>query len=220
MRIIAIANQKGGVGKTTVTMNLAAVAHEAGSRVAVVDVDPQASADFWAMQAEDGKGLPFDVTTSNQPDQLAHMRQLDYDVIYVDTPGSLEAHDVLATVIAEADFIVLPTETSPLALAPVVTTVRRLVEPSGTDYRVLLNKVDPRVPADASNAAGLLDQAGIDRFRSYVRQYKVHALAPLEGRVVTQYAGDQRTLRAVEDFRKVNAELLTHWANLSTKEAS
>lgn len=213
MRIIAIANQKGGVGKTTVTMNLAAVAHEAGSRVLVVDVDPQGSAEFWATQSEQGTGIPFDLTTSTDPKQLASMRDLPYDVILVDTPGSLEAEDVLATVLQNADFVILPTEPTPLALGPVVRTVRQVITPSGVDYRVLLNKVDPRTPADASDAAGLLDQTGLKRFRAFIRTYKVHTLAPLEGKVVTQYPHDQRTLRAVEDFRKVNAELMTQFAN-------
>ena len=69
------------------------------------------------------------------------------------------------------------------------------------------------MPSDASDAAGLLDQAELPRFRGFVRAYKVHTLAPFEGKVVTQYPHDQRTLRAVEDFRKVNAELLTQFAN-------
>lgn len=42
-RTVAVVNQKGGVGKTTVTLGLASAAREAGRRVLVVDLDPQAS---------------------------------------------------------------------------------------------------------------------------------------------------------------------------------
>ena len=47
MRTIAVMNEKGGSGKTTTTVNLAAVLADRGFRVLVVDLDPQASASLW-----------------------------------------------------------------------------------------------------------------------------------------------------------------------------
>lgn len=210
MRVVAIANQKGGVGKTTVTMNLAAVLAEAGQRVLVVDVDPQASTTFWAERA--GEGLAFDYATETDPSKLAHMRQLPYDILLVDAPGSLEGQSVLAAVARAADYLILPTEPTTLALMALMNTIRELVIPTGTDYRVLLNKVDPRIPAQAGDAAGLLDRAGLKRFRAYIRTYLVHAAAPTTGAVVTNYGTDPSSMRAADDFKKVALELTALWA--------
>ncbi len=57
MRTVAIAMQKGGSGKTTTAVNLAAALAEAGQRVLLVDVDPQANATSWYNVRDAGKGM-------------------------------------------------------------------------------------------------------------------------------------------------------------------
>jgi chromosome partitioning protein len=57
MRTVGIANQKGGSGKTTTCVNLAAALGEKGRRVLVIDLDPQHSATSWLGQKNPGKGL-------------------------------------------------------------------------------------------------------------------------------------------------------------------
>ncbi len=65
MRIIAIVNQKGGSGKTTTAVNLAATLVEKGKKVLLIDMDPQGSASMWYGFKDQGKGL-YQVLTDGE----------------------------------------------------------------------------------------------------------------------------------------------------------
>src|SRR6266542_3152015 len=82
MRRIAIINQKGGVGKTTTAVNLAAALAEAGQRVCVLDLDPQAHATTHLGIEPDGSaGSMYDVLVRNRP--LAEVRRKVGDRLWV-----------------------------------------------------------------------------------------------------------------------------------------
>jgi chromosome partitioning protein len=82
MRRIAIINQKGGVGKTTTAVNLAAALAEAGQRVCLLDLDPQAHATTHLGIEPDGKAPSmYDVLVSSRP--LAEVRRRVGDNLWV-----------------------------------------------------------------------------------------------------------------------------------------
>ena len=210
MKLVAITNQKGGAGKTTTTMNLAAIAAE-NSRVLVVDVDPQQSTTWWASTA--GDTLPFDFADNTDAGILARLRDLPFDVILVDTPGNLTDSRILESVLSVADFAIIPTEPEALCIPPMVRTIRTLVEPSQTPYRVLLSKVDGRMPGQREDAEALIDSMNLPRFSRAIRRYKIHSDAPIDGTVVTQYPQSRNTAKAIDDYRAVALELMTIWAH-------
>ena len=219
MRVVSVANQKGGVGKTTTAMSLAAVASES-SRTLLLDTDPQRSATWWADQA--GETLPFDIATDTDPGVIGRLRELDdkYDVLVVDTPGSLEGQDVLRAVLDASDYVILPTEPAALAIMPLIQTIESIVRPANRPYRVLLNIVDPRSPQETEEARALLLKRDIPTFAAAVREYKSHKRAPLAGEVVTQYAKDRYSSQAVDDYRRVALELFAEWSRLTESQSS
>jgi chromosome partitioning protein len=179
--------------------------------VLLVDVDPQQSTSWWASAA--GEELPFDFAADTEVTNLSRMRGLPYDLIFVDTPGNLTDSDILGSVLEVADFAIVPTEPEALCVPPMVRTIRSLIQPSGTPFRVLLSKIDMRVAGQLEDAERLVDEIPLPRFRRAIRRYKVHADAPIEGRVVTQYPESRHTMKAIDDYRAVALELMSLWAN-------
>ncbi|MGW9345896.1 AAA family ATPase [Streptomyces albidoflavus] len=207
MRMVAIANQKGGVGKSTVAMQVGAELSRR-HRVLVVDVDRQQSTVWWAENARDR--LPFDFAGSQHPNMLSRLRDLraDYEFVLVDTPGSLEDAAVLETVLDAADFALVPVTPEPLAVDPTLRTLSRLIEPRRLRHGVLLNRVDPRVPHQLEAWQRLLDsELGVPRLEAHLRQYKVHAEAPVLGELVTSLRRNRRTEGTIADIAAIAREL-------------
>lgn len=211
MRIVAVVNEKGGVGKTTTVMALAALAAET-ERVLVVDLDPQGSAMDWGSAAEkSGKDLDFPIVTARNPEDLGEMRSLDFDLIVVDTPGNLQNADLLRNIVEYCDHAILPTEPTAMAVRPLVRTWQDVVEPTGTAYSVLLTRTDPRVPRDVEDTRDLLTQLQLSVLDPHVRSYKVHERASIDGTVVTGYEKSRMSEKAAGDYRDVLKALRKQW---------
>lgn len=205
--IVAVAAQKGGVGKTTLALGLAATTADISGRALVVDVDPQRSAEEIADQC--GEALPFDFAAETDPLVLGQLRAArDYDTVFVDCPGSLEGYDVLAQVLRAADLVLIPVIPERQAITPTLRTAA-VVAAAGVPYRIVVNQADPlRGTGPVEAAWELLDREGLPRMHSFVRRYVAHSQSQLDGLMITQYRGDKSWRSALDDMRRLHAELL------------
>ena len=108
--IIAVINQKGGAGKTTIALNLAAAMAEAGGRVLVIDADPQQTAQDWAAVRETPP--PFQVIGLAKPVLHRDLPKIaaDYDHVVID--GAPRNYEVARSAILSADFVLIPVQPS------------------------------------------------------------------------------------------------------------
>jgi chromosome partitioning protein len=111
-RVIAVVNQKGGAGKSTLAMLLAASLADDGKRVLVADADPQNTSMRWATA---GEGFPADVEDVSAEDKLhKHLKKRleEYDYIVIDTPPAATA-PVTASALRIAHLALVPVIPSP-----------------------------------------------------------------------------------------------------------
>jgi chromosome partitioning protein len=207
VKILAVVNGKGGVGKTTTSINIAAILSQS-QRVLLVDADPQGSSNWWA--SRNPKGMGFDLRPETDPKKLENLPQIDhYDLVLIDTPPALQSES-LRTAIVIADYILLPTPPAPMDLTVLIETVKTVVAPLGKPHRVLLTRVDPRSINEALESQNTLMEVGIPACHAFIRAYKAHERAALDGVAMTQWRG-KNAREAEADYRRVVDELERDW---------
>ena len=127
MYVIAVLNQKGGSGKTTIATHLARSLQLDGDSVLLVDSDPQGSARDWAAVREE---QPVTVVGIDRPTierDLKHIARKDFVVV----DGAPQAADLAVSALKAADFVLIPVQPSPYdiwATAELVDLVKQRIE--------------------------------------------------------------------------------------------
>ena len=127
MKVIAVLNQKGGSGKTTIATHLARALQLQGSSVLLVDSDKQGSARDWSAVNESN---PVTVIGLDRPTLDRDLKNIsDKDFVVID--GSPQATDLAVSAIKAADFVLIPVQPSPYdiwATSDLVDLVKQRIE--------------------------------------------------------------------------------------------
>lgn len=127
MKTLAIASQKGGVGKSTLAVSLAVAAQEDGERVVLLDLDGQGSVAEWAVDRESETPAVDVVTPAQLPQLKTVLRGLEakgFTLAVLDCPGKLDTATSLA--VSAATLCVVPTRPTRVDLRAIPATVKVL----------------------------------------------------------------------------------------------
>lgn len=141
MRVITFITQKGGAGKTTLTVNCAVLAGQKKEKVLILDLDPQASAESWYQDREAESPVLAKVSSWQLPEALANAKAGGFDYVMIDTPGRDEPSTTAA--IRAADFCIVPCRPTPVdlkATLPTADAIKRLAKPAA----FVLTQAPPR----------------------------------------------------------------------------
>jgi len=211
-KIISVVNQKGGSGKTTLSMQLAGSLARRGHKVLVVDADPQATATRWAATAEDNKPFPASVVGLSAASAKVHREVkkfvADYDFILIDCPPAADS-PVPQSALLIADLALVPLIPSPLDMWAAVG-IRQVIG-NVTDIndnlraRLVVNQCQPKTNL-AREALEVLPEFGIELCETYIHQRQVYRQSAVFGQTVHDFGS--RAAEAVREIEALTDEVL------------
>lgn len=206
MKTIVVANQKGGSGKSTVTVHLAAAAEKAGhGPVVISDTDPQGTAADWFNQRrKSGIETPryVPLTLADLADKKAALEEAGASYLFIDTAPSIGA--VNADLFAIADTILIPLNPTPADLRALVKGLP-LVRQSGKPFNFVLSRVRPNLRNNEGTAVAL-DALGL------VLEIRMH-----ERVIYSETFAHGKTALEIEPKGAAAQELMALWQALKKK---
>ena len=212
LRVLAMAVQKGGTGKTTLAASLAVAAAEAGEHVAALDLDPQGSLAGWGALRK-GDTVAVDRVQSWEMGQLSEILGLLAEqgttLAVLDTAGSSAG---LAPSLKDADFVLMPVRPSRLDIVAARPTLQALVGLGLRDRLALVLNQCPPPPSPRTSAyAAQLRSLGVLAEPGIIHRVD-HQDALASGLGVTEYASGSP---AAEEIRA-----LWTWIDAKMRAAS
>jgi chromosome partitioning protein len=211
-KIIAVTNQKGGSGKTTLSMQLAGALARRGHKVMVVDADPQGTATRWAATADDDKPFPASVVGLSAASAKVHREVKkfvdDYDYIIIDCPPAADS-PVPQSALLVADLALVPIIPSPLdmwaavGIREVIGNVGDINE--GLKSRLVINQCQPNTTL-TKDALEVLPEFGIELCNTYMHQRQVYRQSAVFGQTVHDFGS--KATPAIEEIEALTDEVV------------
>jgi chromosome partitioning protein len=200
MKVLTIANRKGGAGKSTCAAHLAIQAVQKGIKTILIDMDPQKTLETWWQKREEENPFLIESSPNDLPDILTKLREKDFGLCIIDTPGDASLNAVSG--IKVADLVVIPSKPT----APDLTAIGRtisMVEENQKKFTFVITQGIVRSKATLQ-AASVLSNFG--------------AVAPSVISNRTSYASAMGTGETAGDIDKnADEEIKQVWEFLSKK---
>ena len=205
MPVIAIVGNKGGAGKTTLSVNLASALHK-NSSTALVDADPQGSSMQWRVIADNDEAIPVFGADDNLKQQVTDL-QNDFDNVFIDCPPSVHAPQTDA-VLKFSDSVLIPVQPSPMDLWATVHIEQAITEsrdenPS-LNAMLVINQMEVRTMMSRL-VREALEQIALPVANTAIRRRAVYRHSILYGRSVFEMGSLGRA--AVEEMEQLIEEI-------------
>lgn len=206
MRVLAIAGQKGGAGKTTLAVHMAVAAQAAGLRVGLIDADPQGSAAAWASaRSPEAPRLTVAPLVGAEVRRGVEAARGDgFDLVLVDTPPHATAST--ASALPGADLILLPVRPSVLDLAALPAALA-LVDAAKAPAMLVLSAVPSRC-SEEPEVRRALERAGRSVAATAIHDRADFRRALAHGRAVAETAPKSQAAREIRALWREVADKL------------